>query len=138
MGFEEVNVNVTGDSEFNYFGDDSDQDNDIVVNIDAAADFIIAQGAYTQGEDHSDADSYTSFGTGEDSGSFGDVTINVTGAGEVDLGLAFLGDGDEGDVVTVNAADMTGDLALKIVMVMLNPSPLVPVTITSRLGVHRP
>ena len=42
-------------------------------------------------------------------GTVGNVTLTVSGSGKVDLGEAYLGDGDTGDVVIVDAKNLSGD-----------------------------
>lgn len=95
VNFETINLNVTGDSEFTYFGDDGDTaDTDLTVNIVADADFTVT--------------SISEFGTGNTA----DVTLTVTGSGDVDLNETRLGDGAADDVVTVDASALTGDFTI--------------------------
>lgn len=92
--FETINLNVTGDSEFTYFGDDGDVGTSVQkVNIVADADFAVT--------------SYTDF-----DGTSGGVTLTVSGAGNVDLNTTYLGDAGATDVVTVDASAATGDFSI--------------------------
>jgi hypothetical protein len=101
-GFETINLNVTGDSTFNYFGDGNDakSTSDIVVNINAAANFTVSK---TEGYT---SNSYTEF----DSTS-GKVKLNISGAGNVALGETYLTDHNG----TVDAHALTGNLSMELV-----------------------
>jgi len=93
-GFETINVNVSGDAALEYLGDsDVNADTNGTMNIVANADLSV---------------NYTYFG--DDTAK--NVTVNVSGSGNVDLGEAYLGDGGATDVVTVNAAALTGDFSI--------------------------
>ena len=90
--FETINVNVLTDSEVYELYDEQTDGNDQTINIVADGNFMT---------------DYTYF-----EGDVGDVTLNVSGAGDVDLGDAYLGDGDADDTVTVDATALTGDFTM--------------------------
>ena len=91
-GFETINVNVLSDSEVYELYDYQDDGIDQAINIVADGDFVT---------------DYTEF-----YGDVGDVTLTVSGSGDVDLGYTYLGDGGTLDVVTVDASAMTGDFTI--------------------------
>jgi trimeric autotransporter adhesin len=102
-GFENITLNVYGDVETNYFGDDgTSAQNDMTVTINAQANFSVDDGAYSE--------SYTSFG---DTGS-GNVTLTITGSGDVALGDLTMGDGTVGDKVVIDASAATGDISFNL------------------------
>lgn len=94
-GFETININVAAGTEAEVYGlyDDYTIAGDQAINIVAEGDFSISD--------------YTDF-----AGTVDDVTVTVSGAGNVDLGDTELGDGDADDVVTVDASALTGDFSI--------------------------
>lgn len=98
-GFETINVNVTGASQFNWFGDDGVATHDQTVNIVAGADFNIVKNGGS-------SSTYTEF-----DGTTGNVTINISGAGNVTLGETIL----TVSKGTVDAHALTGNLTMELV-----------------------
>ncbi len=92
-GFESFTINVASASVVEGVYDDDTVVGNQQITIAAAADFTVKN-------------SFNFDGVVED------VTVTVTGAGNVDLGNADLGDGTLGDVVTVDASAMTGDFSI--------------------------
>ena len=90
-GFETINVNVAAGSKAvtNEIYDNDTVEGNQALNIAAAGD-LTTDSTYLNG-------------------TVANVTITVTGAGNVDLGTAYLGDGGATDVVTVNASASTGN-----------------------------
>lgn len=86
-GFETINVNVLSKSSLEEIYDNYGNGNNQVLNVVAAADLSV-EDVYLD-----DAN----------------VTVNVSGAGNVDLGTLYAGDGDADDVVTVDASALTGN-----------------------------
>ena len=89
-GFETINVNVLSDSSLSEIYDNNSNGNNQVLNIVATGNLTVEA---TYLDDASD-------------------TINVSGAGSVDLGTLYAGDGDATDVVTINASTSTGDFSV--------------------------
>ena len=100
QGFETININIATDSsiyEFSNFDvDGNNQTVNIVANANFSTDYVFLPV------------------------DIGDVTINVSGAGDVDLGDAYLGDGDADDTVTVDASALTGNFTMTDVSGYIN------------------